>query len=962
MTTSSIAYQSRQCKRACFSSLRAYQNVMTFRLKVDTDMKRLISALESVMRAEPILRTRFAHIETTDNNEPFFQYVLKQTSSILPPQDSNLLKVVSRFRSAAYNENFSNWMAQVALVRWQDTSFFVLGMPHALYDAWSLHLLHQRVFQAYRSPNSEEAGSTIDQWQTHLEQVQRESRSSLAHCFWNERLRDLRTTTFQPSHATDDRCESLLLQRQSDTNVSDILQFCRSQGVTLQSVGLACWTLALAHQTRQLDVSFGVVLSGRTTEDSERLLFPTFSTVIFRPNVSEDCTRSEAVKQVHNAIIQVSEYQHYPLRQALQIVRKQGVETDPFNTLFTFQKLPGASDDLPALYDEVLPDEVSTKPPYAVNIELQEGAEGLVWTAAFQESIATKELGRTLLTQLDHILAALMAHPSEPLLQAHGKLVSICGLSRIERDDKRSTLMNKSKSEDHGNENEADIWTTTELTVQRVLAQVAKIDKEDIKKNTGVFHLGLDSISAIKVASELKKNGISLPVSSIIREHTIGKIAALAERLKSQSRSHGGKTNSTAPYNSAGRAFNTRIAIPEADVEMVIPATAGQCYMLHMWSASNGRLFYPVFWLKVSNCSIEAFENALKGLVRAAPMLRTLFVHGEEKGIRQTWQVVLKDAARDKYKLPWSVQTKYQADGLLTTIRIHHALYDAVSLELLMGELEKLCAREEYQVRSNINMNEFILRTTPLSATSQQFWTQYLHHNQDTLPPIGCGSFAATRVETFNPKLVPVKNLMRRLRRHGLTIQALFFAVYARLYAKINRNSEPMQDEKRHKANCVTIGIYLANRSLDVEGITDLAAPTFNIAPIRVQVEEVSLLASVLQVQRDLAEIGRVEYCGVSMRDLFSWTGIQVDTFVNFLSLPGHEQEGQDQVEGAQVRISHAELDPERKEELQKDLAAPSPFLHGNSGDKISSEWCLVSQLFPTISSSAPSPRKNEVQ
>src|SRR6201999_4186897 len=100
------------------------------------------------------------------------------------------------------------------------------------------------------------------------------------------------------------------------------------------------------------------------------------------------------------------------------------------------------------------------------------------------------------------------------------------------------------------------------------------------------------------------------------------------------------------------------LPIPEIDIEEIIQATAGQCYMLDMWSASSGRLFYPTFWLKVSGCSRKVFEQALKKLVSGSPVLRTLFVHHEGSEGPEIWQVVLNEEAVDKHELPWSAHVE----------------------------------------------------------------------------------------------------------------------------------------------------------------------------------------------------------------------------------------------------------------------------------------------------------------
>ncbi len=927
-------------------------NVMIFRLAAGTKMEKLFQALEMVSKMEPILRIRFATIDATKNGAAFFQYVLKHKSPVTTIKGRKVRDVISSLRNVPAEQDLSTQKMQFTLVNDDEMAFLLLTTPHALYDAWSMHLLQQQVREAYHAPFSVQANATSSRAiQNHLEQVINHSHSHQENGFWEQQLTDIQPTTLRPNAP---KCNSaFLLQQQSGIQSTDVTNFCKSQGVTLQSLGLACLTIVLAHYTRQLDVCFGLVLAGRTTEDSERLIFPTFNTVVFRPQLKDDDTRAHALKQVHNAVVRVSEYQHFPLRDTLKIVRGQGIEEEIFNTLFTFQKLPSSENDLEAIYHEVSPDQSNINPPYPVNIEFEGGEDGLVWTVAFQARIANEAFGHELIGKLDNIMSELMKRPEQLLMGEEDNNAMICGLPGIELRHKESQ---KSTASTDFNRPEIqyrtpESWTSTELIVRDVFANISKVDKEQIRKNTGIFHLGLDSVSAIRVASLLRKRAVCLPVSAIIREHTVGNIAAQAEKLRSYARADRQMLDSPVINEVAVRAVRRSISLPEADIEAIMPAAGGQIYMLDMWRASRGRLFYPTFWLSVSNCSPETFKQAVKELTRSVPILRTLFIHHKGIDMPETWQVILKDRVIDKYDLPWSVHVENQGDGLLVTLRMHHALYDAVNLQLLLSELERLCSNTSERRQPTTNMASFLSGTRSPQEESRRFWTNYLGIRRTSVQQVSRGSFARSRVEILDPRLLPTSQLYKRLRCHGLGIQALFFVAYAKLYSSICRNTMMPQKSSERKPQDVVIGVYLANRSLEIEGITELIAPTLNIVPLRVQLEGKTLLESALQVQHDLAGIGRVENCGASLADIYSWTGIKVDTFVNFLSLP--DNAGEKTVKDPsdkKVRINHAELNPGQKINLQ-DLTAPSPFVKDMKYDLDTVEWCLVSSpTFRTFS------------
>ncbi|KAJ9615572.1 hypothetical protein H2200_001647 [Cladophialophora chaetospira] len=925
-----------------FLEPETYSNFMSFRLRPDTSVEKLAEAVKNVLHMHPLLRTRLTQVETAEDGAVFFQYVLKDASSVTIIHGRPVRDVVSSWLEVPSEQDLPDQKIHIAIVDDNTAAFLVLAMPHALYDAWSMHLLHQQIAYTYHSPlhgKIDMSGSRSIR--SHLEFIKNESGSQQTYDFWEHQLEEIRPTIFGPKVKTSNA--SHLLQQQSRTIFAVAVDFCKGQGITLQSLGLTCWTLALAHYTGQPDVCFGVVLSGRTSEGSEQLVFPTFNTVLFRPQIAGDSTRAQALKQVHNIIVQVSEYQHFPLRKALNIARNQGIEEELFNTLFTFQKLPTSNDDLRALYDEVTLEPSSIRPPYPVNIELEGKAKGLVWTVAFQNGIADEAFGRELLDKLDDVMFELITRPASPVLENQGTKTSICGLAGIEiihtEPLKREIELSPDHSEDE--HDSPELWTRTELIVRDVLADVAKVEKQQIKKSTGIFHLGLDSVSAIRVASMLRRQGMSLPVSGIIREHTVENIAALAKKLKMYAQENQRKLLRPVISEAESRAVRQSVPIPEIDIEAILPAAGGQIYMLDMWRASGGRLFYPTFWLKVSGCSLEVFRQGVRRLVHGFPSLRTVFVQCKGNELSETWQVVLKDQAMDKYELPWTIQADEQGSELLFCLRIHHALYDAVSLQLLLGELERLCANASQQAQLNSDMASFLSRTGHSRGEQRQFWTRYLDAGQAEVPNISRSSFERSRVEKFNPKLLATARLSDQIKVHGLGIQALFFAAYAMLFSRMQHSSHKLRGSRAQTPRDVVVGVYLANRSLEIDGITALAAPTFNIVPLRVQVEGKTLLASALQVQRDLAEISRVENCGVSLRDIYSWTGVKIETFVNFLSLPDSEDDiGARNHPESTVQIVHAKVDREQKVRFEN-LATPSPFVEDTIQDPDSIEWCL---------------------
>jgi len=935
-----------------------YYNVTIFELANGIDAQRLSRAWMQAVRRNPILRTKFVTIDDEESDINFLQIVEKLKNEPQPHLHTggdSASEVAQRKREQVKNEGLSGQIVRVTL---QDTGLptLVVGMPHATYDAWSLALLHREVAKLYHDLSADDEESErafLVPYESHLEKVLSTGQTKVARSFWKRCLRDPQPSIFTTVDGAErEQSPALLRQIPSTVALEHVQAYCKQHGITLQSLGLACWTLLVAHYTRQLDVCFGLILSGRTTDGSEQLVFPTFNTVVFRTAIESEINAAKLLKKVHTHATEVAEHQHFPLRAALNMSGDK--RRYLFNTLFTFQKVPENDAGVQELYHEVDVAENSIHPPYPINVEM-EGRHGrLWWTIACQEGVATAAGIEHVLSQLDAVLQFLIRDPEQKVLRHMNDEVSICGLPAITI---KQSSGGEADEKDEIEDAQDEAWTETETAIRHVLAQVSKTEQANVKKDTGFFHLGLDSISAIRVASVLKKQGIKLPVSTIIQAQTVKRMAEAVAKTDETTQPQELATRGTSSETKQ-LIHNLRpdTSIADQDIQRILPVTSGQEYMLNAWATSGGRLVYATFWYEVKGVSKSGLQSALSKLVETVPMLRTTFVRTHQTQNHGILQVTLKPDSWSKYRTPWSAQIIETDTGLLVTLDIHHALYDAVSLRLMITSLEHLCQSEAKELTLNTDMASLVgvMQSTGDTAVAarQDFWTSYLGTHTTSLELLRRGTFQARRLERLEPDLLDATQLDRQCRRHGVSIQALFFAAYARVHARIVRLGRANEAADDDDDDAVVLGVYLANRSLDLDGVTELVAPTFSIVPLKVRVGSGSLLASATQVQRDLGAIGRAEHCGVTLREVLEWTGVKIDCFVNFLRLPGELERAvgsERERETKGVRITHAEGAGRKLADGMQGVGA-SPFAHDGSDEAAGCvDWCLVRSIFSRV-------------
>ncbi|KAG9645387.1 peptide synthetase, partial [Aureobasidium melanogenum] len=878
------------------SSYKAYFNHDVLKISKNVDRERLETAWQTVIKASPILRTGFLEVEDPDLDATFAQVVHKpETVSLESIElssedaiDEHLTQISSSVSSAALSEP----QLRLTRVDTPENDYLVLSIAHALYDGHSLSLLHQDILKAYsntfqaRPFYAEILEDTFD------------GSNEDAVTFWRGLLTDAKKTQLPQNRNVETVTHRA--EKPSHISANDLSSFCKQQGVTLQAVCQTAWAFVLAHTVQSLDVMFGVVLAGRDSEIAEKVMFPMMNTVIMRSVLHG--SRKDVLQGIQATISDISNHQHFPLRQIQaacqgQVQSSSGAsETDAFfDTLFTFQRRPDGTDtETETLYESV---NGASEVDYPVAVEAEVVSDSLIWRAACKSNAFDENGVNSLLSTLDSVLQAIVDEPREPTLTFHGQQVSVCNLSAFQQQVEVGADQTTDTSEEVVED--GDNWSETESAVREAIAKVTKTPESEISKTASIQNLGVDSINAIKILALLRKKAVRITVSEIVRAGSILKIASVAQdkSTKKTAKTQGDTADKTIAGIMTQKGFAPgQFGYEEQQIEQILPATAGQIYMLGAWQATDGQLFYGEFeYVTTVSTTMDSIKQAWQKLVANNAVLRTVFVATKDSEI-PFLQLVLRDALAsfvdlDNEEKPSSalkqpfvrLTVQKAADSYKLRLKIHHAMYDAVSLSLLSQELGSHLQDSAATQQSSVTFADFIAPSLDTAAKTARktFWTDYLQGVQQ--PQLESDpSPSARHIEVYDPRATSdMPKSENELRKQGLSLQSVFFAAYARAYSY---NTDPTAED-------VIIGIYLANRS-HLEDLSSLAAPTLNLVPLRVRSPTKTSLAELAkQIQQDLQLIGSSENSSVGLWEIETWTGVTLDTFVNFVKVPDNDDD-----------------------------------------------------------------------
>ncbi|OCK85807.1 acetyl-CoA synthetase-like protein [Lepidopterella palustris CBS 459.81] len=902
------------------SDFKRYFNHDVLKITPGVDIRKLQDAWTRVVINSPILRTSFVEVDDPGMENSFVQLIHKFSglnwNELDLDGEDQFPGLLEDIRKRAANKGVQAEVFQLCLAKIQNHSYIILSMTHALYDGWSLGLLHSDIKSAYHGHY--QSRKPFDKA---LDEILNASGSE-ADIFWRDFLFGARGVPFPRRNLQDH--ENLKIHREeisSNVSLSLIKSFTKKLGITMQTLGQTVWSFVLASYIHNLEVVFGSVLSGRDDENSNEVMFPTMNTVAIRTILHG--SRREMLQYVQGNFGRIRQHQHFPLRKAQALAGLQG--TALFDTLFIYQKRPVINDGgIMSLYKSV---GGASDVEYPVCVEMEATDDDLIWRCACKDEVLSCKETTDLLKRMDMVLGKIFEYPDAPTLEIVSGGISICGLPAFE-----DRINAETDNDDAGRWTSPDTsaWSNTERIIRQALSTVSKVPEDEIKKSISMFHLGLDSISAIKVSALLRKQSIRLSVSEMLRAATIENMGRITDGRSLQVTTS--DLNPEAVFSKAMGAISQikllrQAGISPEDIEKAIPASAGQTYMLCTWMNSKGVLFYPEFKYRIDgSLSIDALRESWKALVASNTILRSCFLATGDYRIPfiqvvfREFKNAFRNDTEDKKEdnqgktieqgtqlQPYvSLSAQRSDQGWLLSLKIHHALYDGVSLPRLMNQLQDFCNDLK---PTSLQSSAFtdLLASSALEENHKKreaFWTSYFSgmSSKHLIQPT---NIKPSRVEIFRPAILPnVKFLEEISRKHGLSIQSIFLAVYAHTYAKLL--AQLPGNSQSTIAKVVAIGVYLANRSHAIEGLSEVAAPTVNLVPLRVNTPlETSLLDSAAQIQHDLQDIGSLENSVVALWEIAEWTGIKIDTFVNFLKLP-EEEEGGNRGLDSGIRIREA--------------------------------------------------------
>ncbi|KAJ5429495.1 AMP-dependent synthetase/ligase [Penicillium cf. griseofulvum] len=854
------------------------------------DAEGVARAWEILVDRHPVLRTIF--IDSNYTGGSFDQLVLKGLSdNILRVEclDSQVEEKLAAVSLRDMNGMRQSKLSHQLTVCKTDTGRVILKLEinHAIIDGGSVDVLLRDLTLAYERKISDSSGPLFSDY---IKFIRTQSQSdALSH--WKQYLGGVHPCHLAPSAVFEAKRElkGVMMNFQ---RFPELLKFCERSSVTLANLTLSAWAIVLRQFTGSDDVCFGYLSAGRDAPVNgiQDMVGIFINMLCCRVQFSDQQTLTDVSKNVQDDYIRCIPHQSCSLA---SIQHELGWQGQPlFNTTLSIQnhsvaggpRDKGLSFNLQHAHD---PSEYAV----TVNVEIARGQEGIL--LRYWNDIVSDDEAQTLADTIAKVFTGFIESPAATLSQS--TFASQSEPESVDWDRSQSTLAEKAKStgdaidsvaiqkiiddrvhEIIGIEGEDDSGVSSAASrpsedgmsadVERKLwnlwSTALGLSPNVVRHHDSFFKLGGDSITAMKMVSAAREEGLVLTVADVFNNPvfedmltTVRAANVTQQMLNADLKSGGHKevdsdllniTPTTLGPSPSSESLEVlrpscvddaavqsgicpKIGVFKGGIADVLPVTDFQAMSLTA-TLFKSRWMLNYFYLEGNGpLDLRRLRESCLKVVAAFDILRTVFVcfHGQFfqvvlRKIRPSIFVYETDRALDEFTMTlqqrdreygpregeqyvqFYVVKKKGSDQHRILVRLSHTQYDGVCLPRIMAAI-----KHGYEGTPLPPVTPFAgyLRQLPGTITPDHYrhWTNLLKGSHMTQVVHRKGTSMFQNVGAFTE--IHRKIEISPTALGNVTIATVMQAAWALALAKLSAQSD------------VVFGLTISGRNATVPGI-----------------------------------------------------------------------------------------------------------------------------------------------
>ncbi|CZS75139.1 unnamed protein product [Fusarium graminearum] len=385
--------------------------------------------------------------------------------------------------------------------------------------------------------------------------------------------------------------------------------------------------------------------------------------------------------------------------------------------------------------------------------------------------------------------------------------------------------------------------TPNEKTLHHIWSEILSISPESFGVEANFMSLGGDSIAAMKLIPIAQAAGLSISVEDLFTHPVLHDLARVSRQSITE------HSQDIPPFYLMEQAQNqdellaeasTHCNLPPDAIHDIYPCTQVQERFISTTQIQPGAYTLQDVFKISSDMDLAQFKKAWTRTVASHVALRTRIFLSNDR--HQHLQVVQKasetldwihsenleeylkaDKAKSMEYGGSLVRSAIVSEGVERhfVVTYHHSIYDAVSLGIIMNDLEAFYLDDLYEVNEP-KYNAFVHHLTQVKSQelSSQFWRDHLAGDRSTITPL-YQPVDGARVDSLLRHTItfPMHYQQSQL---SLTVAAFTYAALSLVTARLTGSSSAVLE------------LTLLGRSVPVKGIERMVGTTVTSAPLRI--------------------------------------------------------------------------------------------------------------------------------
>ncbi|KAM0546732.1 hypothetical protein ACHAPJ_010660 [Fusarium lateritium] len=821
-----------------------YVTEFNYQLAPGTDVARWKKVAEGIVATEAMLRTCFVQRE---EDGKVFQVVLESPPSPLEGDDT-AVAIVSQMNSRPPVR------LQIAENQASGKVIVSLRIHHALYDGAAISMLRSKIEQAYVDDQGVSSGnqslSTLQSLATHCDLEDEEIK--VIKSSWQTKLRHARPCRIGPD--LDESKEYTMarsVRRLAYTATELKAKLQRgAEPVSISTAFQLATTLCLAHLTKQKWIVYGFTMSLRpllshVAKDINNFVGPCLNTIVHATELeaaSETLPHlAERVHQTHADACQGN----MALATADKVQRWAGLEEKLFDSLLTVNVLPTdeestGSKDTPG-HMESLPGKAKLDMALTIDIDLH--ADGKIDLMLASAGVLTE-------AQLDDVSALF----ENIVVNSVSDASTVQDFASVNYEAHRLSngLTNgepkksETRSSDEG-------FQAALACVRNTASRLLRLDEAEIEESTSLYRLGLDSINVLPFVKLINKSeGIKITANAVIRARTVQGVADLVQQAKNKRGAtaiigHGKNGELVQDVSVRQKSYDQ--VLQQLAGDLLFIATPLQEGMLSASMAIADQAYTYTHTMQLSDAAyaqdapgFERFYAAVKDTVQACEILRTRFVFTNND--EAPW-VGLVSPTEQSDLVNWRI-----SETGVVQLKIHHALYDAKSIQTIWQLLREMYSKRlesHREVAEDEESAKYLFRPFARSSrTAQQgavsFWSNSVQDYTYTPVAFSEESMHASSSFYFSLSDADLSILQAKCREAHVTPKSAMQLAWAKVLC-----------ETLYEQADVVFGEVI---TADGDDDNVIMGPTINTVPLRIKLTSQPGAASTAKALSELQTLG----------------------------------------------------------------------------------------------------------